>query len=310
MQRGQGALQHRIALSLSASADERYADFVARQPALATPLPLSRVVAVLVLIMTTSSMHRTDTQARRSLVAVVAHADDEGPIAPLLARYAREGAQVSLMIVSDGSAGSGQHGRLPRPDSGPTGEALVSARMDEAQCAARALGIAPPIHLGFPDGKLGDYTADRSLIYRATQRIAEELQRLQPDVVITWGPDGGTGHPDHRIVSSIVTQLQRAGAPGVPERLFYMNLPVEGMRAMNPQRGEPPLVVPQSRYFTVRIAFTPADMAAAKRSMACHRSQFTPDVVERVTAAAEAAWNGAIPLVPAFSPAGGMDLFQ
>ena len=43
--------------------------------------------------------------------------------------------------------------------------------------------------------------------------------------MITWGPDGGTGHPDHRLVSNIVTQLQRAGAPGVPERVFYMNLP-------------------------------------------------------------------------------------
>lgn len=258
----------------------------------------------------TSPGSRADTQPSRSLVAVLAHADDEGPIAPLLARYARQGVQVSMMIVSDGRAGSGQQGWLPRPGSGPMGEALASARVEEAQCAARALGVLPPIHLGFPDGKLGDYTADRSLIYRATQRIAEELQRLQPDVVITWGPDGGTGHPDHRIVSSIVTQLQRAGAPGVPERLFYMNVPVEGMRAMNPQRGEPPLVVPQSRYFTVRIAFTPADMAAARRSMACHRSQFTPDVVERVTAAAEAAWNGAIPLVPAFPTAGETDLFQ
>lgn len=37
-------------------------------------------------------------------------------------------------------------------------------------------------------------------------------------------------------MSNIVTQLQRAGAPGVPERVSYMNPPVESMRAMNPQR--------------------------------------------------------------------------
>src|SRR5262245_21528960 len=98
-------------------------------------------------------MNRGDAQGRRSLVAVLAHADDEVPIAPLLARYAREGVQVSMIIVSDGGAGSGQHGLLPRPDTGPTGDALVSARVQEAECAARALGMAPPIHLGFPDGK-------------------------------------------------------------------------------------------------------------------------------------------------------------
>ena len=259
--------------------------------------------------MMASPLSGASAQRSRTIVAVLAHADDEGPIAPLLARYAREGVHTYLLIVSDGSEGSGQQGHIPRPESGPTGDALASARSEEARCAAHTLGIEPPIHLGFPDGKLGDYTADRSLIYRATQRIAEELQRLRPDVVITWGPDGGTGHPDHRIVSGIVTQLQRTEAPGVPERLFYMNLPVESMRAMNPQRGEPPLVVPQAKYFTTKVPFAPEDLDASKRAMACHRSQFTPEVVERVTAAAAAAWNHAIPLIPAFPGASGKDLF-
>ena len=185
----------------------------------------------------------------KTLAVAVAHADDEGPVAPILARYAREGVQVYLIIASDGAAGAGQQGHIPRPDATVPGEELVRQRAEEARCATQALGIQPPILLGFPDGKLGDYAGDRALIYRVTQRIAEELGRLRPDAVIAWGPDGGTGHPDHRIVGNIVTQLQRAGAPGVPERVFYMNLPVESMRAMNPQRGEPPLTVPQAMYF-------------------------------------------------------------
>jgi LmbE family N-acetylglucosaminyl deacetylase len=99
------------------------------------------------------------------------------------------------------------------------------------------------------------------MAYRLTQRIAEELQRLHPGVIVTWGPDGGMGHPDHRMVSNIVTQLQRAHAPGVPERVFYMYLPAEAMRAMNPQRGEPPLLVPDARYVTARVPFRPEDLA-------------------------------------------------
>jgi LmbE family N-acetylglucosaminyl deacetylase len=187
-------------------------------------------------------------QAPRILVAALAHADDEGPVAPVLARYAREGVQVYMVVVSDGNAGAGQQGQIPRPEVALTVEELASARADEARCAAQALGIRPPILLGFPDGKLGDHTGDRSLIYRVTQRLAQELERLRPDAVITWGPDGGTGHPDHRIVSSIVTQLQRTGAPGVPERLFYMSLPVASIQAMNPQRGAPPLLVPKATH--------------------------------------------------------------
>ena len=248
--------------------------------------------------------------APRSIVAALAHPDDEAAVAPVLARYAREGVQVYLLIVSDGSDGAGQQGQTSRPDGPPTGDALATVRTEEARCAARALGAQPPILLGFPDGKLGDYAGDRSLVYRATQRIAEELERLRADVVITWGPDGGTGHPDHRIVSSIVTQLQRTGAPGVPQRLFYMSLPVESMQAMNPQRGAPPLLVPKATHFTTRVSFAPEDLVSAKRSMACHRTQFTPEVIERVTAATARAWNNVIPLVPAFPAAAGTGLFE
>jgi len=247
--------------------------------------------------------------ARKTLVVVGAHADDEGPVAPILARYAREGVQVYLIIASDGIAGFGQQGNIPRPDVTVQGDELVRQRAEEARCATQALGIQPPILLGFPDGKLGDYAGDRTQIFRVTQRIAEEFGRLRPDAVITWGPDGGTGHPDHRIVSNIVTQLQRSGAPGVPERVFYMNLPVESMRVMT-QRPEVLQTVPQAKYFTVRVPFTPEDLQKMERGMACHRSQFTPEVVQRVLPAMVRAWNGAIPLIPAFATAPGTDLFQ
>lgn len=86
--------------------------------------------------------------------------------------------------------------------------------------------------------------ADR---YRLTHRLAGELARLRPDAVLTWGSDSGIGHPDHRMVSTLGTQLQRARAPGMPERVFHMYLPVEAIRAMKPQRGEPTLVIPQAR---------------------------------------------------------------
>ncbi len=244
----------------------------------------------------------------RTLVAVLAHADDEGPAAPILARYAREGVQVHLLIATDGGQGTGF--AAARGETGPRDQDLVRARTEEARCAAQALGVKPPIPLDFPDGRLGDYVGDRALVYRLTQRIAEELQRLHPDVIVTWGPDGGTGHPDHRIVSGIVTQLQRTHAPGVPERVFYMYLPVEAMRAMLPQRGEPPLLVPDVRYATARVPFSPEDLQASVRSMTCHKSQFTEEVVQRVSGAIGRVWNGAIQLIPAFPTAPVTDLFR
>ncbi len=241
--------------------------------------------------------------ASRTLVAVFAHADDEGVAAPILARYAREGAQVYLVIATDGAQG-GAHTSIPR------GPELARVRSEEARCATDALGIHPPILLGFPDAELGSYMEDRARLFKLTARMQEELQRIGPDAVITWGPDGATGHPDHRLVSSIVTQLARAGAPGVPERLFYVSLPVEGFRAMNPARGEPSFLIPLAKYFSARVSFSAADFEASRRSMACHKTQYSDEIVQKVSEAAREALKGELPLVPLFPTAATNDLFQ
>jgi LmbE family N-acetylglucosaminyl deacetylase len=256
--------------------------------------------AALTLFATSSALGQA---APKTLVAVFAHADDEVPAGPILARYAREGVQVHLIIATDGAQG-GANTSIPR------GPELAKVRAEEAACSAKALGIHPPILLGFPDGALGNYPADPGLLFRLTQRVHEELQRLKPDALITWGPDGGTGHPDHRLVSDIVTQLVRAGAPGVPEHVFYAYIPAEGFRAMNPARGTPPLMLPLAKYFTVRVSFTATDFDAARRSMSCHRTQYPEDVVQRVTEASRQLWNGAIAFVPLFPTSAGTELLS
>ena len=182
-------------------------------------------------------------------------------------------------------------------------------RADEARCAASELGAQPPILLGFPDGTLGDYSEDKGLLYRLTDRLVATLESIRPDAIVTWGPDGGYGHPDHRLVSSITTQLVRAGAPGTTERLFYMNIPVEAMRAMYPGRAEPPWLVPRAKYLTVRVPFAPQDFAAARRAMACHRTQFTDEMIQRITTARAGEWTDEIRLLPAESAIGQNDPF-
>jgi LmbE family N-acetylglucosaminyl deacetylase len=246
----------------------------------------------------------------RTLVALFAHPDDEVAVAPMLARYAREGVQVYEIYVTGGEAGTGQGLMTQRSDTIKAGEGLARIRADEARCSATALGLKPPIIFDFPDGKLGDYLSDRSLNLRLADRLAQEIARLRPDVVVTWGPDGGTGHPDHRMVSNIATQLMRAGAPGVPERLYYMSLPAEMMRMANPQRGAPPWMIPQAKYFTMRVPITPADIDAAGKAVSCHRSQFPADVVARLLPAQAGIFNGVVALVPVFTTSAGTDLFR
>ena len=262
------------------------------------------------LVLTTTPAPQAPQSRPRTLLALLAHADDETATSPVLARYAREGVQVHFIIATDGSGGSGSQTYLQRSDSGPVGDALVKARTDEARCAATALGGKEPTLLGFPDGKLGDYLGDRTLITRLTEQIAKLIEQLHPDVVITWGPDGGTAHPDHRIVSAIATQLMRFGAPGMPERLFYMYFPVTMFRVMSPQRGEPPLLIPQAKYFTVQVPFTQADLEAAGKAVACHHTQFNPETLQRLLPELPRIWNGKVPFIPASSSMTGDDLFR
>lgn len=239
----------------------------------------------------------------RILVAVFAHPDDESSAAPILARYAREGAQVHLIVATDGAAGGQQ-------TSVAAGAELAKVRADEARCAADALGIKPPILLEFPDGKLGAYGEDPLRLFRLTARVHQELQRLHPDALITWGPDGGTGHPDHRLISAVVTQLVRTSAPGVPERLFYVTIPAEVIRALNPSRPEPPLLIPQPKLLATRIAITPPDLESARRSLRCHKTQFPPDAMTRLGDAGKQLWSGGVPVSPAFASASPDDLFR
>ena len=265
-----------------------------------------RAVALAILLtadLSFSGSFNAQQPSAHTLLMIAAHADDESPIGPVLARYAREGVQVHMLVVTDGAQG-GSNTSIPR------GPELAKVRAAEAQCAAEALGLKPPTVLDFPDAKLGDFSADPSLLYRVTARLAQELERIRPDAIVTWGPDGGMGHPDHRIVSNLVTQLARAGAPGAPQRLYYMNIPPEGFRAVYPERGVPPFLVPEAKHFTVRISFAPEDLAAAQRAMTCHRTQYTGEVIRRVVDVMERTWNGAIPLMSAFDPAPKTDLFR
>jgi hypothetical protein len=79
---------------------------------------------------------------------------------------------------------------------------------------------------------------------------------------------------------------------------------------MNPARGVPPFVIPQPSLFNVRVSFTPADLDAARRSMACHRTQFSEEAIERAFKATGPVWKGEVPLTAMVPGAASNDLFR
>ena len=107
-------------------------------------------------------------------------------------------------------------------------------------------------------------------------RVTKLFEELQPDAVITWGPSGWTGHPDHRIVGAVVTEVFQSRHWERPSQLYYPGLPTGAVPASNPF----PTVDP--RFLSTRVAISERDIETAKQAWLCHRSQSTPEQVEQM----------------------------
>jgi LmbE family N-acetylglucosaminyl deacetylase len=177
---------------------------------------------------------------RRKLMAVLAHPDDESlGFGGTLAKYAAEGVEVSVVTATRGDAGRFRgHPRGDAAHPGPV--ALGQIREAELRAAASALGVHEVSVLGYPDQHL-----DRADPREAAGRIAARIRRFRPDVVLTFGPDGAYGHPDHIAISQFATAAVVAAAdaafvvegadaaapPHAVSKLYYIAWPASTWRA-------------------------------------------------------------------------------
>ena len=256
---------------------------------LVRPLTWLAGVAVLLVACSTPASISTSSNPTRPgiIVAVFAHPDDETIVAPALARAARDGATVFLVTATDGRRGVSRHAGIPAGDS------LATVRAAEVRCSAAALGVRPPILLGFEDAGLAVLSPwPGEPLDRMAKRIEETLRELHPDVVLTWGPDGGYGHQDHRLVGDVVTQVFQSGAAGTAQ-LYFVGFTADRIAGMPRWYGQ--RVYPTAaELLTTRIAFEERDRDAARRAIACHRSQATEADMAESFAALTHLWNGAV----------------
>jgi LmbE family N-acetylglucosaminyl deacetylase len=225
-------------------------------------------------------------QSRGPILAVFAHPDDERVIGPLLSRLAREGRETHLVIATDGSQGVRDFAHIP------AGAELAAARTKEATCAANRLGVRQLHILGLPDGGLASF----EVLGKLRSGVAAIIDSLKPAAVITFGPEGGTGHPDHRLVGDVVTQIIESDARYASIDLLYASLPTERLRTAPP--AEPTVHGMAEALLTVRVPFEERDRVAAREEFACHRSQYAPAEMDAVNAYLAHAWNGYVWMRP------------
>jgi LmbE family N-acetylglucosaminyl deacetylase len=152
--------------------------------------------------------HTTFAAKKYTLLVVLTHGDDNVAIAPLLAKYTSEGHSVYYATFTGVQDPSGVEGS-------PAREQLL--------CASRALGVRETFVMRGPGG------AERPVVVIAAvaARLTELINQTKPDVIITWGPDGLTGHPRHTMVSEVVTRVvqQQGLLKHKPRKLYYIAYP-------------------------------------------------------------------------------------
>ena len=159
--------------------------------------------------MAVAILDKMETEERTSqmmtsvnLLAVFAHPDDETfRCGGTLALLAQHGVRVQVLTATRGQAGSRGNPPLCSP------EELPAVRENELRCACAALGIQPPILLDYQDGQLSKADPERIV-----SEILEVVREVRSQMMMTYGPDGVSGHPDHVAIGRFATEAFRRAA--------------------------------------------------------------------------------------------------
>ena len=161
----------------------------------------------------------------RKLLCITAHPDDEaGAFGGTLLLYGERGVETSVICITAGTAARNRGGA-------GSNEELAALRRAEFAASCKLLNVAYGEVLDYPDAGL-----DRVDLYQATGDLVLRIRRLRPQVILTFGPDGGlTGHIDHAMAGFFATaafewagrpdrfpqQLQQGLPPHRVQKLYY-----------------------------------------------------------------------------------------
>ncbi len=148
------------------------------------------------------------------LMCILARPDDESlGTGGILAKYAAEGIETYLVTAT-----RGERGWYGDEREYPGLHVLGRTREAELRAAAEVLGIRQVHFLDYIDGDL-----DQAHPAEVIAKIVGHIRRAKPDVVVTFGPEGSYGHPDHIAISQFATVAVMEGADAHSN--YYQNLP-------------------------------------------------------------------------------------
>lgn len=146
-----------------------------------------------------------DIKQLGTILCVWAHPDDETfCCGGIMAAAIANGQKVACLTATKGEAGVQDPNRWPA-------ENLGDIRAEEMTKALDCIGCRNHHWLGFKDGECHTVSDKEGIA-----RVKEFVDTYQPDTILTFGPDGMTGHTDHQAVSRWATL-----AAGTDTQVFY-----------------------------------------------------------------------------------------
>lgn len=131
---------------------------------------------------------------RRRLLCITAHPDDEAAaFGGALLLYRSRGVETYVISLTAGEAGS-------RGPVAKSRDELAEIRRAEFAAACEILKVSHAEVLGYPDAGLYQIPAPGPVA-----DLAYRIRRIRPQVLLTFGPDGVTGHADHTMASVFAT---------------------------------------------------------------------------------------------------------
>jgi LmbE family N-acetylglucosaminyl deacetylase len=216
------------------------------------------------------TLEQTDVPTVRTLLGVWAHPDDEAYLSSaLMAQLRRQGARVVVVTATRGERGTDDPDRWP-PD------VLAEQRERELRASLDVLGVSEHQWLDHRDGELSQVgTTD------GARELVPIIEAVAPDTIVTFGPDGMTGHDDHRAISAWTREAWRL--TGSTARLWYATLTPEFHAEWGPLNervglwfeGSSPPVTRRSR-LAAHIRAVDDVLVLKHRALRAHASQTRP----------------------------------
>jgi LmbE family N-acetylglucosaminyl deacetylase len=202
------------------------------------------------------------------LLGVWAHPDDEAYLsAGLMARVVEAGGTVTVLTATRGEQGA----------SDPTlagSAAFGHHRARELAASLAVLGVHEVKFLGLADGGC-DMADDETQI----RQILDAIVAVNPDAVVTFGPDGITNHPDHRAVSRWTTEAWRRGPGGALRYAALTHDNAERFAGVTTELGvfadfsdRRPVTISRDQV-ALGVSLSDSEVTRKRRALAAHGSQ-------------------------------------